>query len=352
VKKWLLIVVLLFWHGLQVRASDDDSTFELNYTTELQTNFGQKFNWVNLLSLYGELPSERINKRWKNGRFGIEPMSIYKLHDGRVIDDIMDYSCIDEETVPFTLFLFGYWQQWTKTMLFVGLRNTDHDYFTTPYASLFTNSSAGIFRTLDDNFDIAHYPFSAFGVHLEHEIGKDWHFRSTLYNGVAHETRKKPFKSFTIDPKNDGLLSMSELTYSQSKFGNGIYSLGVLFHLFGQENQETKRTFAVAVEQSVFQNKQTEIGFLFHGGLAPPNSECRYYWAVGGYFAGLMSKDKRDKFGFYLGQGGYTNITETALELTWQYQLAKQIAIQPAFHVVRTGDQTRSVGLLRFVLTI
>ncbi|MDR2511422.1 MAG: hypothetical protein LBC89_03000 [Bacteroidales bacterium] len=53
----MLIISLIFFATANLFAQDSiRATFDLNYTTEIQSNFGKKYNWINLLSLSGEPP--------------------------------------------------------------------------------------------------------------------------------------------------------------------------------------------------------------------------------------------------------------------------------------------------------
>ncbi|MCL2682034.1 MAG: carbohydrate porin [Bacteroidales bacterium] len=338
-------------------------SFEANYITEFQTNFNtkhNKYNWVNLLSLSAELPTETIYNRWKNGSFQIELLSIYKLFQTPIVNDLMGYSSIEDENSPLIAFVLGYEHQWKKFSLFGGLRNLNRDYFSTPYESIFTNATAGMPPTLSTNFPIANFPISALGLHAEYQFTENWTFKSSLYNGVAYDPKKTKdenynfFRSFRANPSRDGIFSMSELSYWQHKYGLGFYALGMSLKTKGNSGT----SFYAVIEQCVVKNEKTEIELLLYAGYSPqkkqrlPEFHCTTFFAVGGYFAGFLSKEKRDKFGIYLSQGEFTGITERALEITWQYQIVKQVAIQPAFHIIRTGNETKNVGLFRFFVSV
>ena len=348
--KKIFIVSLLFLTNYSLYAQDT-AFVNVEYTTEVQTNFGKKYNWINLLSLSAELPTEKISSRWENGKFQMEIISIYKIFEERIADDLMMFSNIEEENVLINLFLLGYMHQWKKISLFGGVRNVNQDYFTTPYTSLFTNSSAGIFPTLSINFPLANYPLSGVCLHFEHEPAEKLFFKSSLYNGVAHDSRKNPLYSFTVNPSKDGIFSISELSYTQNKFGSGIYSLGFALQTLEKQVNSTYSIWGT-VEQTVFNNDRKEIGFIVHGGFTPPSkNECSYYFAIGGYFAGLLTKQKRDKLGIYLNTTEILGIKEQTLEITWQCQIINAIAIQPTVHCIRTGKKMTNIGLFRVLFS-
>lgn len=337
--------------------------FELEYTTEFQTNFGRNYNWVNLLELSLEIPSETISRRWSNGTFQIQGMSAFHLFEDRVINDVMNYSNILAERIPFSFSVFGYQHQWGRFSLFAGVRKASEDYFSKPYMSLFTSSSQGMIPTLSFNFPLPDYPFSAMCLHAEFQITENWFFKTSLYNGVAHSPERNPFRSFIVDPRNDGLFSISQITYSQNRIGRGLYSLGFAAHTSGGIGP----SFYANIEQTLFENERREIGLVLQGGFAPFSEttilqtfeglilyeyQCRSFFAIGGYFRGFLSRDKRDVFGVYFNAANFVETRERSLEITWNYQLREWLAIQPTFHIVRTGNETRNVGMLRFVLSI
>ena len=350
-KKFIIIIIGLT--AFSSVSAQIQPIFSAEYYTEIQTNFDKKYNWVNLLSLMIDVPTEKISKNWKNGSFQVDVIAVYTLFHDRIADDLLEFSNIEEESVPINLFLFGYEHKWKKVSLFGGVRNVNLDYFATPYTSLFVNSSAGIFPTISINYPLANYPLSATCLHFEYQPTKELQLKTSLYNGVAHNPRENVFSVFTINPSKDGVAVMSELSYMQHKLGSGFYALGT-FVRTAPEYEKTSYSIWTTIEQSVFKKDNKEIGFLLQGGMAPQtNNECNYYYAVGGYFQGLLSPKKQDKLGIYTNKAFFTNTTERTIEVTWQYPIIEQIILQPAFHHIRTGNKTvYNIGLLRIIFMI
>ena len=325
---------------------------ELDYITELQTNFGKKYNWVNLLSLSAELPSEKISSNWANGSFHIHLISINKIFKERIADDLMTFSNIEEDNLLINPFVLGYTHRWQKISLFGGLRNVNNDYFITPYTSLFTNSSAGIFPTLSINYPLANYPLSAVCLHFEYKPTEVWLLKSSLYNGVAHDPRKNVFNSFTVNPHNDGIFSISEINFAQNKCGIGRYALGITL----TTNEKSIYSAWVELEQSLYKAIDKEIGGIVHIGVAQNygNNDlrpyCRYYNAIGGYASGLSGRN--DKLGIYLNMANFADSKEHTLEITWQYPLFKRVSIQPTLHYIATDNNTAIIGLCRLIINV
>jgi len=352
-KRRLIAILLAITYIFGVKAQP---SFDVKYITDVQTNFGRNFNWTNLLYLTLEIPSETISNRWTNGQFHIQSRTALHLSEDGVINDLMGYNNILSERVPFAFSILGYQHQWGRLSLFFGIRNINEDYFADPYMSLFTNSTPGMLPTLSSNFPLADYPFSAVCLHAEIQITDNLFFKTSLYNGIAHSPERNPLRSFVVNPRNDGVFSISEITYSQNRFGRGIYSFGFATH----SSRAIRSSFFAEIEQAVFENEQREIGVILQAGyslLSASNDEwsedlrCRSILGVGVYFRGFLSRDKRDAFGLYFNTADFETIRERSLELTWRYDLRNWLTIQPTVHVVRTGTQTRTVGMFRFLFS-
>ena len=323
--------------------AQENSFIGFDYTTEVQSDFGGKYNWVNLMSLTAGLPSEKINHQWTNGNFHFDIISVFKTRKERIADDLMTFSNIEEDNLPVNPFVMGYTHQWEKFELFGGVRNVNNDYFITPYTSLFTNSSAGIFPTLSLNYPLANYPLSAMCVHLEYLPTEQIHLKSSLYNGIAHDPRQNVFRTFTVNPQNDGFFSITEFNVSQNKLGTGRYALGLTTRSNGVYAAWTE------IEQTLYSTGEKEIGCIVHIGIASPK-HCRYYYAVGSHFANLLTK--HDRLGIYLNTTEVSGIRERTMEITWRFQIINSVAIQPTYHNLRTGNKTTNIGIVRLLFSV
>ena len=128
--------------------------FSAVYTTEVQYDFKKKMNWCNLLRLEGTIDVG------KYGTFDLATIHFYKTGKDRIADDLQTFSNIEEDNVPGAFAIMGYSVRIKNSVIFLGVRNLNEDYFTAPGMSLFTTSSYGIFSTLSCNYPIANYPLS------------------------------------------------------------------------------------------------------------------------------------------------------------------------------------------------
>ena len=116
---------------------------QVSYTTELQSDFKQGSNWVNLLRL------DFTHSLGKHTTLQASTISTARTRIESLADDFQTFSNIEEKkNHPLALATLGVQQQFGHSSLFFGIRNLNEDYFTSPATSLFTNSSCGIFPHL------------------------------------------------------------------------------------------------------------------------------------------------------------------------------------------------------------
>ena len=143
------------------------------FTTEGQYAVRGSANWVNLLRLDFSMPLA-------HGAGSVEAATIhaFKTHDP-IVGDWQTFSNIETSNLAAAIAVLGYRHAWRNASLFVGVRNVNEDFFTSPLTSLFTNSSCGLFPTIAASYPIANYPFS--GLTLYMDVGRaGWLFRNSV----------------------------------------------------------------------------------------------------------------------------------------------------------------------------
>lgn len=362
----ILILLLIIIVGNRLYARNRVIRGDVKYTTELQCDFKNSYNWVNLLDLNIQLSTEAIGV-WRNGFLDMELISIYRTSQERIIDDRQVFSNIDERSLPLRIFTLGYTQVIGKTNLFLGLRNVNRDYFATPYSSLFTNSSCGIYPTISANYPLANYPLSAMCLHAEYEVDSNWSVKSSLYSGIAYESFAQ---AFTIAPKQDGVFNMTQISYTRSLKYYGIYGLGSAVHTrmpVGNENSECQFDEKEAsqkkakvdyslwanIEQCIYAENGREIGVLAQYSFAPSGTNrCSQYYGVGLLLSGWTMRSKKDQLGVYMNTARFDNEKEVCLELTWKHQLISNLELQPAIHLIENAGNVNVAGMLRLSYTL
>ena len=193
---------------------------DLNYITELETNFHKGFKWINLLRTDLSFP---VNNQIE---FELASFSVSKTSDTYIANDLQTFSNIDTENIPWTLAVLGINWQMKNSSLFIGIRNVNEDYFTSPCTALFTNSSCGIFPTISANYPIANYPVASVGIDYKLNLNK-WFLETSIYNGTGYRNLSGKENIFRFCPQTDGIFSITSLNYQN--YGNS-YFMGIALY--------------------------------------------------------------------------------------------------------------------------
>ena len=337
-------------------AQAQESKIELNlyYTTDIQSDFGKKANWVNLLELEGAC------RPWQNGEIAIHAISVWKTRKKRIADDLQTFSNIEEDNMALNIFRMGYMHYFKNFRLFGGIRNVNEDYFIADYTSLFTNSSCGIYPTLSINFPVANYPLSAMCLHGEFEISKTITLKNSLYNGTARELFSEGGSLFTVNPQCEGILNITELSYLSKTNKYEFYNIGGLlytgnsFHT-GNRDEKSKINYTLwgSIEKVIYSLQHKSIGFLLQGSYAPADrNDCKYYYGLGAILSSIIPTRNENQLGLFFNHAVFRQDREQTLEITWKYMINRQIVLQPTIHCIHTNSSIKVVGLLRLCYDI
>ncbi|MDY3266304.1 MAG: hypothetical protein SOX26_01995 [Phocaeicola sp.] len=360
---WMSVVMTGILH---LRA--EKPQLRLDYTTEFQTNFGinslkkpslEKVNWVNLLHMDF---TYSMNKAIS---FRLSTISISETTKKNIINDMLTFSNIEEESLHLAVsvagigFQFPVWGD-VSSELFLGVRNLNEDYFTSPCTSFFINSSCGIFPTLSVNYPLANYPCSSLGMDYKikyKNIG--WEF--SIYNGVGYKNMSGRDNVFRFAPSSDGVLGVStfniENNGSSYYLGGALYLGGSNFDVSGTEEsrqKEKKKISQVAwsyAEQKISDN----ITLLLHYSKAfGRNLECTDY-AGGGFMFDGKSHRRNYEVGLYSGFAKFPDNYEFISEVSCKIMnlpFVESGYIQPALHYIKNDHTNGIVGMLRFGISI
>ncbi len=329
-------------------------TLSGEYTAEWEWGLKSKnTNFVNLLRFDFEWSP------WKNGTIEAATLHIARTNDP-VIDDLQLYSSVYEENNFAAIAVLGYKHSWKNMNLFVGVRNSNEDFFTSDGTGLFTSASPGIFPTIGSSYPIANYPVSSLNVTFDITFG-NWTITEALYNGVGYNGWKKSDNPFLVRPKRDGVYDEIQAAYETE---DSYYSVGAAMHskffTFDEDGNFTaENKFSAALwaygEQTVWSGADQRLRVMAQvSANTESRSACSTYAEVG-----CIYEYKDNTFGIS-GQYGrfheyeaeddyYAPTDEYSLELTWNREITDHISVQPAFHYIRTGKENNTVLLGRFV---
>lgn len=318
----------------------------LTYTTELQTDFRRETNWVNLLRADFSLPLTSV--------LGLEAstISVAKTHKESLLDNLQTFSNIEEENIPLAPVLLGVSGQTKRASFFVGVRNLNEDYFTSPCTALFTNSSCGIFPTLSANYPIANYPVASVGADVKWSITREWLLETSLYNGTGYRRFCGRENVFRFCPRSDGVLSVTSINYQHH---DSNYFIGVALHhgvpVDDEAGDETTQIAAPsppketnAVVWGYVEQRLVARTYVLLQASATPSAQsgCRRY--VG---AGIVVNGTKATAGAFTNYADFTSEREWASELTCYIPCLGKGYIQPTLHLICNSRARGVIGLLR-----
>ena len=312
----------------------------LAYTGELQTDFDKGFNFVNLLRLNG---SVRLGRSLK---IHVSTLSTAKTREESLLHDLQTYSNIEVENIPLALSIAGMeWKINEENTLFFGIHNMNEDFFVSDVTSLFTNSSCGIYPTLGCNYPIANYPLASVGLHYKYETERVGAL-AAVYNGKGYNRFTGRENVFRFCPQSDGVFGLVQGEY---KWKGSSYFLGGSIHydpkglLYEEETvvdaHKVHATLWTYGEQRVT-NQLSLIAGYSHA--FDKNVPCSDFVGVGGKY-----NFGQAELGLFTDYAHFREANEWATELTCKVKLNPNVFLQPALHVIRTGAEWGTVGMIR-----
>jgi len=278
---------------------------------------------------------------WKGGSLNFLTETIYQTHKEQIVSNLMTFSNIEAHNEWISPFIFGISQKIDRLKLFFGLRNINEDYFTYPYTSLYINSSSGIYPTISMNYlHCANYPLSAMCLHLEYDFGKGFSIKNSLYNGIARPITDG-WISLSVTPPRDGLFNVTELKFTHNK---GVATVGGVYSSKGNNY-----TLWANREQDFFSyGSKSKIGGIAQASFSPASKNfCKNYFGLGFVATGVVFPKSSDQIAVIAIRGGFTDIAESMVEISWICPVAEGLSLQPTCQFIKTGNQGNTVGVLR-----
>lgn len=329
-------------------AKEPATQLNIEFTTEgLYNATYNRGNWINILDV-------GIDQRlWRNATISLNLLSVNNLRNthglGGVADDLHIFSAIEDGDVDLSLFMFGLTQSIGDVNLFLGVRNVNIDYFTSPWNSLFTASTNGLLPIISHNYPLSDSPLSALCLHIEWATRFGFTIKNSLYNGVAGDAWDTRFR---FRPHRDGVMNITELSYAGDDDDYvGNYHAGMVYGNVRLEDSDSRRnrfSFWGLAEQPIYITPGgNRLELLLQGGYAPRGT-CKFYAGAGLIWRGLS--DKEDYVGVLVNRSLHDEGNETAMELTYSYTY-KYLTIQPALHEVFTSHGAQSIAVLKLIFS-
>jgi len=370
------------WGGLRDKLHDDGADFYAQYTSEALGNpyggnFGQGAIYEGLLETRVSFDFEKMTGgAWKGATFRA---SSYWTHGPSLTQqNVGDISMLSNIDSADTLRLEDLWFQQNflddKISLEVGQIAADSEFFISPTALLFVNSTFGALPIITYDFAPFNppiYPVTATGARLKLQPIDSVYFMTAVYNGDAGTDKSDTEGTRFGFSAQTGILSFSELGYllnqgkddkgmpgcyklggwvhtanfstfsSQAAFANGTGSLqsaGVGYGIYGVADQTVWRTDPKAA------GDPQSLNLFLRAGAAPSRSSMVDFDVDGGLaFTGLIPGRKDDVAGLGLARtaishdfsdfsqatGGPAFKYEAVIEGTYSLNLAPWWQLQP-----------------------
>lgn len=357
-RKWILLIVC-FCCGIRMVAQENDAEVRkvewgAELTSELQMTHTGNVNFANLLRLQASVPL------YKSLSVDVGSISTYMTSEGSIGGDLQTFSNLDAGNIPFALSVCGLnWDIDECNALFVGVRNMNEDYFTSPVTSLFTNSSCGIFPTISANYPIANYPVASVGMHYKYNKvlgsadgeGQDAiGVQASLYNGTGYNRFFGRESVFRVCPKDDGVYAIAQAEYQHK---GSSYFLGACGH-YGRWVDEDVSKFGTTLWAYAEQRLSERLHLIASYSHAfTSESFCTDFVGIGGMYSW-----KRCEGGIFTDYARFSGSGESATELTCNIRLNSHISLQPTAHFIfthffdaDTDDIFNAVGTIRVRLS-
>ncbi len=349
-KRYNIVLIATFLMAENIVHAQD---IHADYTAELHTNT-KNIKFSNLLQLKSE------SEITKHLSWHISTISIANSNEELLANDLQSYSNIQEANLPIALSVCGL--QYTteqKHNLFIGIRNMNEDYFSTPVATFFTNSSCGLPPTIGANYPIANYPVASVGVHYSYET-EICNLRSlnqneattetesnllsncvpsplllvqiSIYNGHAYNGFWGKESVFHFSPSTDGLFIVGEMMYKNK---NSTISIGNATHWYYQFYS----TPWIYIEQQIHSRLALATTYSCVFG---DRTKCQNF--VGG---GILCRLGKGELGLFTDYARYDNTTEKATEISWKMAIGTNLYIQTSTHYIVSAQRHYTIVSLR-----
>ncbi len=359
------IICILTTSGMYARESDSIKktspfTFETTYVGDLVSNFSGGLEtgttYLGLANIKAGFDTGKANW-WKGGQFYI---NMGNTHGGEpsaeLVGDFQGVSNIEAGNLTF-MYELWYKQSLGKFEITVGLQDLNADFATSENGALFSNSSFGIHSGIADNIPAPIFPLTALGASVQYKLSDSYRLLAAIFDGTPDEFEINPYNIYWKLEKNQGMLAVAEFQVGKSlvKGHEAEYKVGGYYHKHsnGKFNKLKNGGIYFVGDQQINDN----LSLFSQIGFSPRKHNCNnYYGGIGLNYRKLFKNRENDQFGLAVNHAGLSDNgigSETAVEVTYQYQLCDNIYLRPDIQYIINPAGTDSklenalVGFLR-----
>lgn len=245
------------------------------------------------------------------------------------------------------IYLHEFWfkQSFEKSEFSFGLLDLNADFVVSEYASSFVNSSFGIPSMISNNIPLPIFPMTSLGVTAKISLSESVSLLTAIYDGLPDDTKGNNYNLKWELHKDDGVLLISELQYSNNLFDlpaqikSGFYYHSGLHEYDAETNEKTcifnKNYGLYFIYDQLIKNfnDNSGIGIFSQLTLSPSKINSHNYYIGGGinYF-GVFDDSGTDAFGLAFAYAGFIQSdcpNETTIELFYKKEITSNLTIQP-----------------------
>jgi porin len=285
---------------------------------------------------------------WKGGQFYINAANTHGASpSSELLGDMQVASNIDAGDHTYLQEVW-YKQTLGRVELTMGLQDLNVEFAHSEHGAFFLNSSFGILPVISNNIAAPIFPLTALGFTVKWNISEKNSWINALYDGSPTDFDYNPYNVKWQFISGDGLLAISEYQLNTDmKKLHGTYKLGVYSHSHIVEKSLDKNIpdslnnslFGVYMyaDQKIWKQNNKSIGMFLQVGYCPSAASINnVYFGLGVNFTNPFSKQGKDILGIAIAHEHLKNKngSETSIEVTYNYQLTKNIFIQPDFQYI------------------
>jgi len=336
-------------------------SFEASYIGDVVSNFSggikKGTTYLGLANIKASFNTETANF-WKGGK---AYLNIGNTHGGEpstnLIGDFQGVSNIEAGNLTF-MYELWYKQTFGKFDITLGLQDLNANFATSENGALFNNSSFGIHSNIADNVATAIFPLTALGANVRWNLSDTFLWEAAVFDGTPDDFETNPYNIHWKLSKNQGFFAITEIQLKKSLINGkeGIYKFGIYYHQHNDniDTEQKNGGFYFNGDQQI----SNRLSVFSQIGISPKTiNKHNHYYGLGLNYRGLFNYRLNDMIGIALAYAGIDDKaigSETTMELTYKFEINKNIYLKPDFQYVINPAGTNSkldnalVGFLRF----
>jgi porin len=345
--------------------------FEASYTGDIVNNLSGGIKtgscYLGMANIRLGFDSEKAGL-WRGGYFLVSATNTHGAKPSEeLLGDIQIASNIEAGNHTFIQEFF-FRQKLHKIELTLGLQDLNIEFANSGSGEHFLNSSYGVLPLISGNISAPIFPLTAFGFTARWNIAENFSWLNAVYDGSPTNFDNNPYNLNWEFASGDGILIISEVqsdliinkligTYKLGYYSHNHFIEESLGNPLPDSLYKNTYGFYSYADQNIWKNNNKSIGLFVQLGFSPSKEVTNdFFIGMGLNYTGIFNAKGRDIFGLAFAQEHFTNgmKSETVIELSYQYQITKNIFLQPDFQYIfnpaGTGETLENAfaGILRF----